>query len=144
MRKSLVAATALVLAVPAYAAPGDEAALKAIEVRWGQAFVKGDAKALRTIIAPEWTVQGTGPERTTRAASLAEIENGKRVTASYTPRDMKVTVLGNIAVVQGFSDEKSTFGSKDTSGTYSWTDVFQRRGGKWVAIVTQSGKVEAN
>jgi len=143
VRKSLFAATALVLAVPAYAAPSDEAALKKIEVRWGEAFVKRDTKAMTAFIAPEWTAQDSSAQRTTRAAMFADMESGKRVTSSFTPRDMHVIVMGDVAVVQGYDDEKSSFDGKDTSGSYSWTDVFQRRGGKWMAVATQSAKVAA-
>ena len=30
---------------------------------------------------------------------------------------------------------------KDSSGTYSWTDVFQNRGGHWLAVASQTTKV---
>ena len=35
--------------------------------------------------------------------------------------------FGSIAVVQGYDDETSSEKGKDTSGTYSWTDVFQKQ-----------------
>jgi hypothetical protein len=48
--------------------------------------------------------------------------------------------MGDMAVVQGADDEKSTEKGKDTSGSYTWTDVFAKRGGKWVAIASQVTK----
>jgi hypothetical protein len=44
-------------------------------------------------------------------------------------------------VVQGFDDETSSENGKDTSGTYSWTDVFEKRNGHWVAVASQTTKV---
>jgi hypothetical protein len=46
-------------------------------------------------------------------------------------------------VVQGYDDETSSEKGKDTSGTYSWTDVFQKRNGHWVAVASQTTKVPA-
>jgi hypothetical protein len=45
-------------------------------------------------------------------------------------------------VVQGSDDEKSTHNGKDTSGTYTWTDVFQKRGGRWMVIASQDTPVK--
>jgi hypothetical protein len=55
--------------------------------------------------------------------------------------DVNVRVMRNVAIVQGMDDEKSSYKGKDGSGTYSWTDVFEKRGGKWVAIASQVTKV---
>ncbi|MGL4314197.1 MAG: nuclear transport factor 2 family protein [Sphingomonas sp.] len=137
----LLASPLLLLAVPASAAPGDEAKLKAIEVAWGKALIKGDTKALKSFTAPEWTLQSSAPKPATRAESINDVATGKQKMASYSVRDMRVKVIGDIAIVMGYDDEKSSYDGKDTSGTYSFTDVFQRRGGKWVAIATQVGKV---
>jgi hypothetical protein len=39
-------------------------------------------------------------------------------------------------------DEKSTAKGKDTSGTYTWMDVFEKRDGKWQAVASQITKVK--
>lgn len=137
----LAAPLAVICAAPALAAPGDEAKLKEIEVAWGKALLKGDAKTIEGFTAPDWTFQGSGTKPSTRAEMMAELASGKTKFASYTVRDMRVKVMGDVAYVAGYDDEKSTYDGKDTSGTYSFLDVFQRRGGKWVALVTQGGKV---
>ena len=55
---------------------------------------------------------------------------------------MDVKVLGNVAVVQGSDTDKSSYGGKDTSGKYVWTDVYVKRGGKWQAVRSHISKVE--
>jgi ketosteroid isomerase-like protein len=137
----LLASPLVLLAVPATAAPGDEAKLKAIEVAWGKALVKADTNAIKTFTAPEWTFQGSGPKPQTRAEALADLASGKEKLTSYAVRDLRVKVIGDVAYVAGYDDEKSSYDGKDTSGTYGFLDVFQRRNGKWVALVTQGGKV---
>jgi hypothetical protein len=57
-----------------------------------------------------------------------------------TNHDVSARVMGNMAVVQGADDEKSSYNGKDTSGSYTWMDVFEKRGGKWVAIASQVTK----
>jgi hypothetical protein len=58
--------------------------------------------------------------------------------------DLHVRVIGNVAFVQGFDDEKSSYKGKDNSGTYNWLDVWENRNGRWVSVATQLTKVEAN
>lgn len=140
-RMVLATGATLALAASALAAPNDEATLKQTEVRWGKALIAKDTKTLKTIIAADWTMQTDEPKPISRDQSLANNASGKSVITAYAVRDMRVRVMGNAAMVQGFDDETSSFDGKDTSGTYSWTDMFERRGGKWVAVATQVTKV---
>ena len=39
--------------------------------------------------------------------------------------------------MQGADTETSSDGGKDTSGVYTWTDVYQKRGGKWMVVASQ-------
>lgn len=141
MMFAVTAVAALAATVPAVAAPGDEAKLKAIEVQWGKALLKGDTATIATFTAPEWVLQSDGPAPETRAESLKSLASGKSKFTSYTVRDMRVTVMGDVAFVIGYDDEKSSYDGHDTSGTYSFMDVFQRRGGKWQALATHVSKV---
>jgi hypothetical protein len=56
---------------------------------------------------------------------------------------MKVRIFGDVAVVTGSDDEKSSYKGKDTSGHYVWIDVFVKRKGKWQAVASQSTLVPA-
>jgi hypothetical protein len=47
---------------------------------------------------------------------------------------MDVTVLGNVAVVQGTTIERSSAGGADSSSKFIWMDLFAKRGDKWVVI----------
>jgi hypothetical protein len=55
---------------------------------------------------------------------------------------MEVKLLGNVAVVQGSDIEKSVINGKDTSGTWLWMDVFERRNGVWVVVRSQSARMK--
>jgi len=45
-----------------------------------------------------------------------------------------VTVLGNVAVVQGNTTERSSAGGADSRSKFIWMDLFAKRGDKWVVI----------
>jgi len=114
-----------------------EQALMQTEREWVDAAQKKDADTLNRILAEDWVGQGpTGA--VTKAQALAELKSGESKLDSITLGDMKVRVFGDTAVVAGTDDEKSSYKGKDTSGHYTWTDVFVKRQGKWQAVASQS------
>lgn len=121
------------------ATPSDE--LIAKEASWSKAMVAKDMTALKEIIAPDWIGQNQTGKQTTRAEFLASIASGEDKSTSMTNHDVHVRIVGDLAIVQGMDDEVSTHKGASSSGTYSWMDVFQKRGGKWVAIASQNTPV---
>jgi hypothetical protein len=51
---------------------------------------------------------------------------------------MDVRVFGDTAVVTGTVVETD----KNVTHHYAWTDVFVRRGGKWLAVASQTALVK--
>jgi ketosteroid isomerase-like protein len=119
-----------------------EKELLQVERDWTQASLKGDATALGKILGDDWV--GQGPAGTmTKAQVLDEMKSGDNKTDSITLGDMKVRVYGDTAVVTGSDDEKSSYKGKDTSGHYTWTDVFVKRKGRWEAVASQGTLIPA-
>ena len=135
-----LAATALATASFA-ATPSDE--LVAREASWSRAMVAKDVTALKDIIAPDWIGQNQTGKQTTRAAFLTSIASGEDKISSMTNHDVHVRIIGDLAIVQGMDTEESTHKGASSSGVYSWLDVFQKRGGKWVAIASQNTPITA-
>ncbi|HXA39702.1 MAG TPA: nuclear transport factor 2 family protein [Phenylobacterium sp.] len=140
MRHALVAATIVGLCAMGFGAsaagdPKDE--LVKLEADWSKASVAKDTAAVSRIVAPDWTGQNPSGKLTTRDKMLADMKSGVDAATSMTNHDVHVRLIGDIAIVQGSDDEKSTHMGKDTSGAYTWTDVFQKRAGHWVAIASQ-------
>jgi ketosteroid isomerase-like protein len=128
---------AAAVAAPAFAAgPGDE--LVGMEASWSKALVGKDWAAIRRIVAPDWHGQNQGGKRQDRASMLAELTSGTDRITSMTNHDVTVRLVGDLAIVQGMDNEVSTHKGKSSSGTYGWTDIFQKRGGHWVAIASQN------
>jgi ketosteroid isomerase-like protein len=119
---------------------GTEQALMQMERDWTEAALKKDAATLDKILADDWVGQGpTGVA--TKAQTLAELKAGDYKLESQTLGDMKVRVFGDTAVVAGSDDEKSSYKGKDTSGHYTWTDVFVKRHGRWQAAASQGTRI---
>jgi hypothetical protein len=126
----------------AYAATSDEKVLIDIEAKWSKAEAAHDVATVDAILAPDWTAQGSSGKVETKAKNLADMKAGDDKVASMANHDVHVKIFGDIAVVQGADDEKSSHKGKDTSGTYTWTDVFQKRGGHWMAVASQNTEVK--
>jgi len=112
-----------------------------LETTWSKAFVGKDIKTLSGIIADDWMGQEDSGKPTDKAALIGMVKTGDLTITKMTNRDLHVRIIGTVAIAQGSDDEKSTYKGKDTSGAYTWQDVFEMRGGKWVAIASQVTKV---
>ena len=124
------------------AASADAEALKQLEVDWSNAQKAGDVDKLSQIVADDWAGIGADGSKSTKKSFLADVKSGSNKLESFEMGPMDVKMLGNIAVVQGTDTEKSANKGKDTSGKWAWMDVFVKRNGQWVAVRSQSAKVQ--
>lgn len=116
--------------------------LKQLELDWMEASRTANADKLSQILGDEWTGLDYLGNKTTKKDALADIKSKSATLSSIEPGPMEVAVFGNTAVVQGSDTEKSTYKGKDSSGKYVWMDVFVKRNGKWLAVRSQSAKVQ--
>lgn len=122
------------------AATSSEQELIAMETAWSKALVDRDTAALNKILAPDWKMQDEHGRQTDRAGFFKDFADEK--VSAMTNHDVHVRfVAPDLAIVQGMDNETSTTKGKSTSGTYSWTDIFQKRDGQWVAIASQDTPV---
>jgi hypothetical protein len=140
--KRLLGAIALALAAaPATAQTRAEAELIKLEKDYARALIAKDMAFLRNFYAPDWR-GGNWLGFTTKSALLRKIEDRRYVVRSMKLRDIRVKFAGAIAIVQGVDEEVTSMSGRDTSGVWLFTDVFARRGGRWVAIASQTTKLE--
>ena len=116
--------------------------VKQLETDWLEAEKAGDVARLSEIVADDWQDIYVDGSRETKQMLLEGIKSGKYKMESYEMGPMDVKVLGNVAVAQGSNTEKSTYDGKDVSGKYVWTDVYVKRGGKWLAVRSHIAKVK--
>jgi hypothetical protein len=146
MKTAIPAILAVVLAsavsAPAHAANNPQELID-MEAAWAKAAVARDAAALNRIVAADWHGQNDKGKLYDRAAMVHETVAGHEKLTSMTNHDLHVRFLDNDhAVVQGMDNESGTKAGKKVNEVYSWTDVYEKRGGKWMAIASQNTKVK--
>lgn len=113
------------------------------EAAWAKAMVARDGAVLNHIMAADWHGQDHSGKWVDRKTVVDAYVNGTDKISAMANHDLHVKFVGNdVAIVQGMDNETSAYKGKSTSGTYSWTDVYQKRGGQWVAIASQVTKVK--
>jgi len=118
----------------------EELTLLQIEREWCDAVVRKDLAWFETVLADDFAANWGG-QVTQRRQLLADLKSGAYTVESMTPGEMKVLVFGQTAVVHGLGTEKSRTRGKDTSGQYRWTDIFEKRDGRWQCVGGYSSKV---
>jgi len=113
------------------------------EAAIGQAMIRKDITTLSKLVGDDWTIQNDSGVVGTKAGFINDIKTGTLVVSKFQLHDLRVRVIGDVAIVQGSDDEVSSYAGKDGSGTFNWLDVWAKRNGKWVSIATQLTKVTA-
>jgi ketosteroid isomerase-like protein len=116
--------------------------LKQLERDWVDAQKKGDTDKLNQLLADNWVGLGQDGVKSDKAQYIAFTKSGDNKYEAIEVGDMDVLVIGNIGIVQGSDTEKSTSKGKDTSGKYVWTDVFEKKNGKWQAVRSETTKAQ--
>jgi ketosteroid isomerase-like protein len=139
---SVVMAGVLIGTAAAQPVTAPEKQILDFEGALGQAMIHKDLATLSHLVADDWTIQSASGTMGTKTGFINDIKSGALVVRSFKLHDVHVRVLGDVAFVQAFDDEISSYNGKDNSGTYNWLDVWQKRQGHWVSLVTQLTRVE--
>ena len=146
MKIAIPVIVATVLSSAASAAPpagNNPQDLVNIETAWSKAAVARDAVALSAMVAPDWAGQNEHGKIMDRAAMIKRTVSGDAKLSAMTNHDVHVRFIGNDhAIVQGMDNESGVTKGKKFNDVYSWTDIFEKRAGHWVAIASQDTPVK--
>lgn len=97
------------------------------------AFKNKQPRAFRDYLAPEFSMIDTEGVKDADA-EIAEMQ--KTELSNYTFADMKVTLLSpKMAIATYKVTMQSTSSGRDTSGAYYAATVWNKRSGKWLAVL---------
>lgn len=119
----------------------DEAELIRLEHDYAKALMTKDRAFLMRFYASDWR-GGNWMGFWSKSTMLKSVLNARYVVRSMTIRDLKVRLMGDVAIVQGVDEEVTSVDGKDTSGKWAFTDVFERRDGQWVAVAGHTSEVK--
>jgi len=145
MRKPWIAVVAASLLLSGMAVAKDPVAAEKkiadLEAALGEAMIHKDVATLSALVADDWTIQSESGTMGTKAGFIDDVKSGALVVTAFKIHDVHVHVLGNMAYIQAFDDEQSSYKGHDNSGTYNWMDVWENRDGHWVSVATQLTRV---
>lgn len=120
----------------------EQSALDFQTVRFN-AMVDADVERLEEFLADDLTYTHTTGWIETKSGFLSTVESGSIDYMVVTPREVKVRILGDIAVITGLSRMQGTVGDRVVDFTIRFTDVSRRTGHSWQRVAWQSARLAA-
>jgi hypothetical protein len=107
-----------------------------VEQQLARAWVESDRATIDRIIASDWTTIAITGHVLTRAEVMADsFRDGKSPIGAMTIDDVRVRLLGQVAVVTGRTVARAT--GSQTDVVLRFTDVFAFRDGRWQIVASQ-------
>ena len=119
-----------------------EAELKAIEEQWLEAYKKSDAAFIKNLETDDYFIVEPDGSVGTKADDVKSVTDKKFVLKTASMSDFKCRMLGdNAACVTATLNLSGTDEGKEFSGEYRAIDIFEKKDGKWMAVVSQMTKI---
>ena len=112
-----------------------------LEQAYSKALITKDRAFLESYYAPDFR-GGNWMGFWTKSTMLKAVLDDRYSVRSMDLSNLQVRSVGTIGTVQGVSTEVTMINGKDTSGRWSFTDVFEFRGGRWVAIASHTSELK--
>jgi len=140
-----VAAAALLAPGAAFAqeVKSDQQILVELERQWDAAFHRGDAAFIDTLLAEEFIATYGDGSRGDRAKELSLAGDHSQQVDSSRLDEFIIKTFGNTAVVWFTQILVGPVNGKPTEVRYRYMDVWVNRGGRWLAVASQSTRLNA-
>ena len=144
-RAGIVVFALLCIGAPASAqdVKSDQQVLIELEQLWDAAFHRGDAKYIETLLADEFIATYGDGSRGDRAKELSLVGDNRQQVDSSRLDEFIVKTFGNTAVVWFTQFLVGPVNGKPTEVRYRYVDVWVNRGGRWLAVASQSTRLNA-
>jgi Domain of unknown function (DUF4440) len=108
-----------------------------------EAFLDADPVALKSVLAPDFTLTLSNGEVSTRGNEIDELSTGKVHYDVFENYDMNARIYGdNVAVVLGKTRVKGTSEGKPFDRVVQFTDTLIKRDGRWQVAAGHVSRVE--
>jgi len=121
----------------------DQQVLIELEQLWDAAFHRGDVKFIETLLADEFIATYGDGSRGDRAKELSLAGDNRQQVDSSRLDEFIVKTFGNTAVVWFTQFLVGPVNGKPTEVRYRYVDVWVNRGGRWLAVASQSTRLNA-
>ena len=116
--------------------------VRELEQQLAVAWVKGDRAFIDNLLADDWTVTDPAGRVLTKRQVMDEtFASTERRIESMTVDDVRVRVLGDVAVVTGRTQATGSYRGQKATAILRFTDVFHFRDGRWRIVASQGTTV---
>jgi len=118
-----------------------EATLTRIEKDFAETQITKDTKAVEPAMADDfYSFDPATGSRRSKAELIASIKPSEYVITSMSFPPFLIRVFGSTAIAQGTNDAVGMAKGKPFKVNFVWFDVFEKRNGHWVWIVSESSQ----
>lgn len=121
----------------------DQQILVELEQLWDAAFHRGDATFIESLLADEFIATYGDGSRGDKAKELSLAADQRQQVDSSRLDEFIVKTFGNTAVVWFTQILVGPVNGKPTEVRYRYVDVWVNRGGRWLAVASQSTRLNA-
>jgi hypothetical protein len=143
LRIAVLVAALIPVSTAAQEVKSDQQVLIELERAWDAAFHKGDAKFIETLLADEFIATYGDGSRGDKAKELSLAGDQKQQVDSSRLDEFIIRTFGNTAVVWFTQVLVGPVNGKPTEVRYRYVDVWVNRGGRWLAVASQSTRLNA-
>jgi hypothetical protein len=112
-----------------------------LEEAYSQALIAKDRPFLEAYYAPDFR-GGNWMGFWTKSTMLKAVLDDRYSVQSMSLSNLEVRTFGTIGMVQGVSTEVTRVNGRNTSGRWSFTDVFEWRDGRWLAVASHTSELK--
>lgn len=119
----------------------DEAEVKRVELDMAQTIIHADWDQYSAHLMDDYVLSDRNGVMQNKAAMMAALREGNEKVLDLAPEELNIRVYGDTAIVTGhFTMVQRRNGRVDTFLSRQ-TDVFLKRGGKWLLAASQATSV---
>lgn len=124
--------------------PTSTDAITQIEQRFNAALMKRDAAEFDLLLANDLVHISFEGQSAGKAEYMAFFKQGSWEYKKYEPSNVKVKLLGNVAVVTGRVDRAIVVNNRETTGAFAFTHVWSRIDDRWQLTSSQLTTIPAS
>jgi len=118
-------------------------AVEALEEQWRKAQLAGDVATMDRMLSEDFIGISMSGQVNTKAQQLERVRTRKLVITKVQLSDMKVKLVGSVAIVTSQADVEGTNEGASVKGKYRYTRVYQRLpSGDWKITSFEATRIQ--
>jgi ketosteroid isomerase-like protein len=109
--------------------------------QWMESYVRGDVGFLERYLSDDYSSTFPDGSVLDKKGEIEALKSRVIALEEMTPREMKVRLYGETAVITGQSTIRAKAGGREISGEYRFIDIWVKRSEGWSAVASQVTRV---